>query len=455
MRMSTVAEERREHTVLVDARGSRASSRAADRTTWRLVVGSLLTLVFMVVAGFVVGARLAEKQALVDARRFTSLLATTFVPPDTAQALLDHDMKAGDALEEIVRDRLARETSVHRIKVWSPQGEVLYSNDRAEIGKRYPVSELKRKALVSNGPVEKVSDLSDSESRRERPLGSPLIEVYDPVPAAGGGRVLFEAYLSYNRIREQREAVVGTLAWLAVVGFVVLAAVQLTIGLANVRWMRRRQRALDEHARASAERDRRLLARNLHDGPIQDLVGTGYVVDGARSAIRAGRFDEADNLLATASASVRHSVQGLRAGIVELHPRSLHQVGLAQALDDLAQPLRTRGISVTIDLLPSRELDRHLDGALVEVAYRCVQELLRNILQHADARHVQVIVECCPETLCLSVSDDGRGLQVEADTEQGHLGLQALTDIATELRGSLEVWSAPGAGTEVRMELSR
>jgi len=64
-------------------------------------------------------------------------------------------------------------------------------------------------------------------------------------------------------------------------------------------------------------------------------------------------------------------------------------------------------------------------------------------------------VECCPETLCLSVSDDGRGLQVEADTEQGHLGLQALTDIATELRGSLEVWSAPGAGTEVRMELSR
>ncbi|NUS49796.1 MAG: hypothetical protein HOQ22_01990 [Nocardioidaceae bacterium] len=53
------------------------------------------------------------------------------------------------------------------------------------------------------------------------------------------------------------------------------------------------------------------------------------------------------------------------------------------------------------------------------------------------------------------MSDDGRGLELEGDSEQGHIGLQSLADLATDWRGSLEVWSGPGAGTEVRMELSR
>jgi signal transduction histidine kinase len=55
----------------------------------------------------------------------------------------------------------------------------------------------------------------------------------------------------------------------------------------------------------------------------------------------------------------------------------------------------------------------------------------------------------------MSVRDDGRGLDdAEPGAEHGHLGLQALADIATEHSGSLELWSAPGAGTEVRVELA-
>jgi signal transduction histidine kinase len=409
----------------------------------------------MVGFGLVVAARLAERQALVDARMFTELLASTLVDPGMAQTLLEGERGAVRTLDTMVEDHVGQDTELRRVKVWSPEGRVLYSDEAAEIGRSYPLSDHKLEALRTDTAVEEVSDLSDSESRRERPFGPKLIEVYAPMPTADGGRVLFETYLSYDRVLEQREAVLRTLMGLAVVGFVTLAAVQLTIGLVNVRWLRRRQRAVDEHARASAERDRRLLARNLHDGPVQDLVGTAYVVDGARSAMRSGDVAKADDLLGAASASLRESVQGLRAGIVELHPRSIHQVGLAQAIDDLAQPLRTRGIAVTVEILPTPEVVRELDGENVELAHACVRELLRNALQHADAQHVEVTVERGPDVLTMSVRDDGRGMDVaDPGTEHGHLGLQALCDIATERSGSLELWSAPGGGTEVRVELA-
>lgn len=420
-----------------------------------MVVGSLLALCLMVGFGLVVGARLAERQALVDARRYTEMLGSMFVDQDMALALLEGDRSAVAFLDGQFREHLSHETSLRRIKVWSTDGEVLFSDDQEEIGRTYPLSDHKREALETNSTVEEVSDLSDSEGRAERNLGAQLIEVYAPIPAAGGQRVLFETYLSYDRVLVQRDAVWRTLVGLALVGFVALAAVQLTIGLMNVRWLRRRQREVDEHARASAERDRRLLARNLHDGPIQDLVGTAYVVEGARSAMREGDLTKADDLLSAASASLRESVQGLRAGIVELHPRSIHQVGFAQAVDDLAQPLRTRGVAVSVEILPSPELDRDLDAEMVEVAHLCVKELLRNVIRHAEASHVDVRIERGEESLTILVHDDGRGMDTTAPgSEQGHLGLEALADIATGHRGAVEVWTAPGAGTEVRVELA-
>ena len=418
------------------------------------MVGSLVALCLMVVFGLVVGARLAERQALVDARRYTEMLGSMFVDEDMAMALLRGDRNAVSFLDGQLREHLSQETSLRRIKVWSTDGVVLFSDDLAEIGRSYPMSDHKREALQTDATVEEVSDLSDSEGRAERNLGAQLIEVYDPISAAGGQRVLFETYLSYDRVLVQRDAVWRTLVGLAVIGFVALAAVQLTIGLMNVRWLRRRQREVDEHARASAERDRRLLARNLHDGPIQDLVGTAYVVDGASSALDTGDLAQARHLLRAASGSLRESVQGLRAGIVELHPRSIHQVGLAQALDDLAQPLRTRGTVVDVELTPS-QIDRELDGAMVEVAHACVKELLHNVLQHAEANHVEVTIERRTATLVIQVQDDGRGMDADdPGAEQGHLGLEALADIAQEHRGAIELWSAPGAGTEVRMELA-
>ena len=445
----------RVRTVLVDARSHRAIRREGDRTAWSLVAGSLVVLLLLIGGGGFVGVRLAERQALIDATRFTELVGQTFVDPATAQGLIDGDPAARARMDETVRGRLKANTSVRRVKVWSERGTVLYSDATSEIGKHYALDDGKLAVLHSSHPTASVSDLSDEEDEHEAALDDRLLEVYTSIQTSSGKPLLFEVYLSYDRVRDQRAAVFHTLGTLAVIALVALAVIQLVLGLGHLRWLRRQHRAVDDQARASAERDRQLLARNLHDGVIQELVGSAFVLDGAASALTAGDTRHARKLVTSAAAEVRGSVRSLRSVIVDLYPRSIHQGGLVEALQDLAQPLRVRGVDVTIDAadLP---LDQDHDRALAEVVHRCAQELVRNVLRHADATTVEILVESTRDRVTLTVRDDGRGLDPEQMTTVGdHLGLRALADIARERQGSLEICSAPGLGTEVTMGLRR
>lgn len=445
----------RVRTVLVDARSHRTIRREGDRTAWSLIAGSLVVLLLLIAGGGFVGVRLAERQALIDATRFTELVGQTFVDPATAQGLIDGDPAARTRMDETVLGRLKANTSVRRVKVWSERGTVLYSDAHSEIGKHYALDEGKLAVLHSSHPTASVSDLSDEEDAHEAALDDRLLEVYTSIQTSSGKPLLFEVYLSYDRVRDQRAAVFHTLGTLGVIALVALAVVQLVLGLGHLRWLRSRHRAVDDQARASAERDRQLLARNLHDGVIQELVGSAFVLDGAASALKSGDTHQARELVTTAAAEVRGSVRSLRSVIVDLYPRSIHQGGLVEALQDLAQPLRVRGVDVAVEAA-NLPLDEDDDRALAEVVHRCAQELVRNVLRHADATTVEILVESTRERVTLTVRDDGRGLDAEQMTAAGdHLGLRALADIARERQGSLEICSAPGLGTEVTMGLRR
>ena len=451
----------RVRTVLVDTRAVRAGRRRADRTTWSLVAGSVVVLLVLVGAGRVIGSALAERQALIDASRFTQLVAGTFVDKPTAQRLLEGDESARARMDEIVRDRLEVNTSVRRVKVWTAQGVVVYSDEPTEIGKRYVLEGDKRTSLRSDRAAAAVTHLTDGEDAQERILGDRLLEVYTSIETTSGEPLLFELYFSYDNVRKQREAVFETLTRLAIIALVALTGVQLVLGLGHLRWLRRRHRAITEDARAGRERDRQLLARNLHDGVIQELVGAAFLMDGALSAMDGGDGGDVGDvgdvrtLVTGATGSVRDSVQGLRSVLVDLYPRPIHQGGLPDALHELAQPLRARAVEVSVDAaeLP---LDQENERELAEVVHRCAQELIRNVVRHAEAMAVDIRVELATDWVTLTVRDDGRGMTPDQMTAAGdHLGLRALADIVTERRGVLEITSAPGQGTEVKMRLRR
>jgi two-component system, NarL family, sensor kinase len=441
-------------TVLADRRVSPSDRGQAHEMTKRLIAGSLAGLVLLASAGYLIGARFAERQVVTDARRFSALLANGFVAPRLTPALLAGDPNALEDLDRVIRDRLVPNTSLRRVKIWSADGQILYSDDRREIGKTFRLTGRQREALRTGRTVAAVSDLKRRENEFERRLEPRLLETYTGVRASNGQGVLLETYVGYRQIREHRNAVFRMLSIVVAVGVALFAAFQIMLGRITLRWVRRRQQELDAQAQVVSDRARQRLARDLHDGTVQDLVGASYVVDGVLQSLRGRQLPEAERLLEGAAVSVRHSLQSLRSVMVEVYPRTIHDAALGDALNDLAQPMRTRGLDVDVTVHVSGRLTAETSQAL----HRAAQETVRNVMHHSKARSAQILVEAPDdrEFVLMEIADDGIGMPPgPIESREGHLGLRALTDIVAERNGRLEIWSAPGKGTRVMIEMPR
>jgi two-component system, NarL family, sensor kinase len=443
-------------TRVVLANGDRTPPRPdrARQTVNRILAGSLGALLVLLGTGYLIAARIAEHQALTDARHMTELVGETVIDPQLTPAVLQGRPAALDRLNRVVGDKdgLLRRTLIRRVKIWSTDGKVLYSNDAAEIGRSFALDDEQRNALVTGRSAAAVSDLSRAENISDRALGSRMVEVYTPLRAADGQQVLFETYISYDEVKNRRASLFTTLSILGASLLAVFALFQVGLIAVNMRWLRRRQGELQDAAEKVSTRERRNVARDLHDGVVQDLIGTSLLVEGARTSMRAGDTTRVDMLLGQMAESVRSSVQALRSTLIVVYPPTLAEDGLAQALDDLAQPLRTRGVEVTVE----DRIGRRLPGRALEATYRVAQEALRNVGRHAHASTVSIQTYVVGGRLCLVVRDDGVGLapdfQASLGKSQGHLGLRTLADAAHEVHGYLEVNTAPGRGTEIRWE---
>ena len=181
-----------------------------------------------------------------------------------------------------------------------------------------------------------------------------------------------------------------------------------------------------QNRRMVVDQERQRLARELHDGVAQILTET--LVE-----LRQGSAPERlENLLRQALQDARHSVRALRAPGLD---RCLHD-----ALQKLAPQLHVRGTP--------RSLDEELEHQL----YRVVQEGLSNATRHASARSIQVILTYEQETLELTVEDDGQGFDL-AVSGPG-FGLKGMRERVELAGGQLEVRSAPGQGTSLKVRFA-
>lgn len=439
--------------VLADGEPPPRRPDQARQTLHRILGGSLAALVVLVATGYLVGARIAEFQALSDSRRLTETVGGAVVGPDLTSGVLEGRPEALGRLNHTVSNGILRHTMIRRVKIWSSAGVVLYSNDPSEIGRSFPLDDDERRVLATGRSFADVSNLSRAENASDRTLGNRMVEVYTALRGADGQPVLFEAYFSYQEVETQRASVFTLLSTLAIGLLGIFALFQVWLSVVNLRWMRRRQEELEDAAEAVSGRERRRLARDLHDGVVQELVGTAFLIDGARAATVSGDLARADMLLDRTADTVRSSVQALRATLIAVYPPTLSQEGLAQALEDLTQPLRTRGVQVTVADL----VDRSLPRPAIETTYRVAQEAVRNISRHARASTVQIRVYIERARLCLLVQDDGVGIatqwQSASSLREGHFGLRNLADIALEAHAYLELRAAPDRGTEIRWEM--
>jgi two-component system, NarL family, sensor kinase len=413
-----------------------------------VVVGLVVAGVLAWVTG-VVGERLAQEQAIEDARTTTELLAQTVIEPSLSSGLLDTDAGDLDRFDRVVRSRML-DGDVLRVKVWSADGVVIYSDEPRLIGAQFDLGDEQRAVLEDGGSNAEVADLSKSENEFDQGLGR-VLEVYTRVQEPGGESLLFELYLSDDDLQTRADELFALFRPLTVGGL--LLFLLLTTPLVWVLSRRADAAAADRErllvmAAEASDAERRRVARDLHDGVVQDLAGTSFALSGlAREADSTPLATELEKL----ATAVRRSLLALRSLLVEIYPPQLDGAGLGAALQDLVAPAEQAGVDVTLVIGDVETLPENA-SALV---WRTAQECVRNSLRHGRPSSLQITVssDVSPGVVSLVVRDDGSGFDPTADPAADSFGLRGLRDLARESGGSLAVESTRGHGTTVTLEV--
>ena len=442
--------------VTVSRPGHRPASDAElrpRRIVVQLVVGVLLVLLVVAVLGALAARRLAEREAVNDAAAMTDVLAEAVIQPALTDDLLTGSPAAVRAMDAVVRERVLG-PSVVRVKLWSAQGEVLYADEPALVGRRFALSTQQRRVLATPRTQAEVSDLAEAENEFES--GDRLLEVYRPVWTPSGTEVLFEIYAPYSSVGQRAGQLTRGFA-----GVTLSSLLLLVVLVAPILWhltqrLRRAQgqrELLLERAIDASAHERRRIAASLHDGPVQELAATSFTVAGAAARAEGTPHRALADDLHAAAAGVRSSIRALRSLLVDIYPPSLDDAGLAAALDDLAQSVRSRELVTHVDVAD----DLGLSLADQRLVYRVAQECLRNAARHATPCTVTVSVVREGDAVTLDVVDDGRGFDLvgAAGRADGHFGLALLGDLASEAGALLQVASAPGHGTHWRLVVPR
>jgi signal transduction histidine kinase len=194
------------------------------------------------------------------------------------------------------------------------------------------------------------------------------------------------------------------------------------------------------------ELERRRLARELHDETGQALTS---VLLGLKGCDEAKSLDDVRAVSAHVRELVVQTLQDVRRLAVELRPKALDDFGLVAALERLTAGFAQQtGVAVELE---SRLADARLPSEVETALYRIVQEALTNVVKHAQAEHVSIVLMPKDSSVAAVIEDDGRGFSPDGDGEG--LGLVGMRERVALVEGRLEIESAEGAGTTIVVEV--
>ncbi|WP_271947528.1 cache domain-containing protein [Ruegeria faecimaris] len=243
------------------------------------------------------------------------------------------------------------------------------------------------------------------------------------------------------------------------IGAIVLAAVLIVFAsgmLLNIRERRladAKLKQLTQRVFDAQEEERGRVARELHDGISQILVGVRFALDNARRRLSRGDdvgahdpLDKGIEHLGTAISEVRRISRDLRPGVLD-------DLGLGPALEALTDDFRERtGIETDFSTVVFRNrLDQDSKIAL----YRIAQEALTNIERHSGATHVTIDLRGHKKGATMRITDNGRGLRNSPGRGSTGIGLRNMQERIEQLDGSLRILSSRGhrSGTVIEVSL--
>jgi two-component system sensor histidine kinase DegS len=198
------------------------------------------------------------------------------------------------------------------------------------------------------------------------------------------------------------------------------------------------------------EEERRRIAREIHDGPAQSMANIVLRAEVCEKLLEmdpAGLKQE----LAELKEAVKKSLQDVRRIIFDLRPMGLDDLGITPAVNRYLETFRERH--------PALEVESEVTGpqqrfeSVVEVAlYRIIQEALQNVVKHAQATHVKVLLDNEGKRFSVRIIDDGHGFDVPKFMDapkKDNYGLLGMKERMEILGGQLHINSQTGKGTEI------
>ena len=440
-----------------------------------------ILLLGMVTIGLWVGKQI-ENGVINRTAAVTSLYVDSFISPHL-QVLATESSLGPEQFEEL--DRLLEVTSLGRqivsFKVWSSGGRILYSPISNLIGEEFEFDSDLAQAF-SGEVVSGISNLQEPENEYERQHWETLIETYLPVRAEGSGAVIAAAefYQVPDDLRaEVRDAQIRSwfivalatiVMYLLLLGLVTRASntilfqqSELQEKVSMLSRLLQQNEQLNERVRRAAsrttalnERTLRRISADLHDGPGQDMAlalmrvesmteGDDQVVNGLTKGD--GRIEDLKvihSALNSALKDLRLISRGLRL------PELKHLTSSEVAQRTVRDYERKTGRTVRLDI-----------GKMPEIAplsvkitmYRIIQEALANTFRHAGTAEQFVKVWLEDESLHAEVEDSGIGFDLDAEVQNGRLGLRVMRERVELLGGSFEIETTPDEGTRIHFSL--
>jgi two-component system, NarL family, sensor histidine kinase DevS len=198
---------------------------------------------------------------------------------------------------------------------------------------------------------------------------------------------------------------------------------------------------------AGQELERRRLARELHDETGQALTS---ILLGLRSVDEAGSSDDIRSAVGDLRELVVATLQDVRRLAVQLRPKALDDFGLVPALERLVQTFsETSGIEVDLE---AQLGEKRLPSEVETTLYRIVQEALTNVVKHAEATTVSILLVRRDASATAVIEDNGRGFDLD-EPNPDSLGLEGMRERVELHDGRLTVETSPGAGTTLAVEV--
>ena len=204
------------------------------------------------------------------------------------------------------------------------------------------------------------------------------------------------------------------------------------------------QRQLECEILSAAEREKRRIGQDLHDGVCQHLTGGALFAKSLRDRVASADPELARDLLELSGMiqSAGNQVRGIARGLL---PVELEVGGLEGALRDLAQSSNRR---VPTELNCSNDI-KITDKELCTNLYRIAQEAVNNAARHSEASRILISLRSTAGEVTLSIEDNGHGLPADGTSETG-MGLSIMRYRASSVGARLEMGNAPKGGAWVR-----